>query len=563
MGANNEVAQTRFAVSSIPGQGTGGGWQNAAIGNQVSRLSSLGKKAGPNSLLKVMAGDVLSANVQYYYKNTVTNGTGNNLTTTIIGALIQAITGSSSTSSLAKNATANISSNLNVDPLLVNKTAPDAANAAGNAPKAYLTILFFDERFKYVEESSTSLRVSQANAANASLTLANIKAPKNGYVYIYVSNESNEYVYFDNLQVGHTRGRIIEEDHYYAFGLKIAAISSRKLGDANEGLLKNNYQYQGAFNEFDEDIGWNDFALRNYDPQIGRWVQQDPFYQFHSPYIGMGNDPMNLIDPSGGIGIPCPGTSGLGIFIQKAGEVIGNGLSALGSFSSLGLSIGVNAARLGVGIANNITTQNGIDNQLMGLASGESNSQGIFLVFDGSENKLSIYSDDGTDDDFGDDDFLGSYDAHNNVASNSRGKWEDGIYDMQDQTKRFTHGNAKEKSGALQDSPNGRYGKGGIYRAKPFKETSGKRIQRSGMAIHAGRQYKPFLKRVTMGCIRTTQAGLTAIDDAIKNYGRLKRVIIKNNRISTNSGKVSNIKFGVYNEKGLIERFTDWIKSFF
>jgi len=49
-------------------------------------------------------------------------------------------------------------------------------------------------------------------------------------------------------------------------------------------------------------IGWNDFELRNYDPQIGRWVQIDPFADFYesSPYVGMGNDPVNVIDPSGG-----------------------------------------------------------------------------------------------------------------------------------------------------------------------------------------------------------------------------------------------------------------------
>ena len=59
---------------------------------------------------------------------------------------------------------------------------------------------------------------------------------------------------------------------------------------------------QGAFSEMDDDIGWNDFALRDYDPQIGRWVQQDPFANEYtvSPYTGMSDDPMNIIDPSGG-----------------------------------------------------------------------------------------------------------------------------------------------------------------------------------------------------------------------------------------------------------------------
>jgi RHS repeat-associated protein len=109
------------------------------------------------------------------------------------------------------------------------------------------------------------------------------QAPKNGYAYIYISNESQEPVYFGNLRVVHERGRITEENHYYAYGLKIAGISSTKAGDVNEGELKNRRQYQGAFSEYDEDIQWNDFALRNYDPQIARWVQQDPYQQFASP----------------------------------------------------------------------------------------------------------------------------------------------------------------------------------------------------------------------------------------------------------------------------------------
>ncbi|OQP63583.1 hypothetical protein A4R26_16525 [Niastella populi] len=40
--------------------------------------------------------------------------------------------------------------------------------------------------------------------------------------------------------------------------------------------------------------------MRSYDPQIGRWAQQDPYEEFASPYVGMGNDPANNIDPNGG-----------------------------------------------------------------------------------------------------------------------------------------------------------------------------------------------------------------------------------------------------------------------
>ena len=148
-------------------------------------------------------------------------------------------------------------------------------------------------------------QVAASVGSNGSvLTLASIKAPKNGYVYIYISNQSNNDVYFDNLQAGIVQGNIAEENHYYAYGLKIATLSSKKLGDIYEGSLKNNYLYQGAYSEMDDDIGWNDFMLRNYDAQIGRWVQQDPYQQFASPYVGMGGDPVNNTDPSGGETLP-------------------------------------------------------------------------------------------------------------------------------------------------------------------------------------------------------------------------------------------------------------------
>jgi len=151
--------------------------------------------------------------------------------------------------------------------------------------------------------------------------LANIKAPKNGYAYIYLSNQSNNDVYFDNLQAGITQGNIAEENHYYAYGLKISTLSSKKLGDVYEGSLKNNYLYQGAYSELDDDIGWTDFSLRNYDAQIGRWVQQDPYQQFASPYVGMGDDPINNTDPSGGI-VPIGGMSQTAATAITLGEVV-------------------------------------------------------------------------------------------------------------------------------------------------------------------------------------------------------------------------------------------------
>jgi RHS repeat-associated protein len=110
-------------------------------------------------------------------------------------------------------------------------------------------------------------------------------------------------VYFDNLQVSQEHGRISEENHYYAFGQKIAGICTKAFNK-----LSNSFNYQGDYSEEEENTLWDEFDLRMYDPQIGRWTGADPYDQFASPYIGMGNDPVNSVDPSGG-GIDGPGPS--------------------------------------------------------------------------------------------------------------------------------------------------------------------------------------------------------------------------------------------------------------
>ena len=60
------------------------------------------------------------------------------------------------------------------------------------------------------------------------------------------------------------------------------------------------YGYQGGFSEEDEETGWNSFELRMYDPVVARWISPDPYGQYWSPYLAMGNNPVNNVDPDGG-----------------------------------------------------------------------------------------------------------------------------------------------------------------------------------------------------------------------------------------------------------------------
>lgn len=64
------------------------------------------------------------------------------------------------------------------------------------------------------------------------------------------------------------------------------------------------YGYQGEFAETDPETGKPAFELRLYDPRINRWLTTDPEGQFHSPYLAMGNNWINRVDPTGGVAEP-------------------------------------------------------------------------------------------------------------------------------------------------------------------------------------------------------------------------------------------------------------------
>ncbi len=124
---------------------------------------------------------------------------------------------------------------------------------------------------------------------------------------MYVSNESPVNVFFDNLQLVHTRGPLVEETHYYPFGLTMAGISSSALGK-----LGNKIKFQGQElqnKEFSDGSGLEmyEFKWRMHDPQIGRFGSIDPLadkYVYNSPYAFSENKVTGHVELEGLESIP-------------------------------------------------------------------------------------------------------------------------------------------------------------------------------------------------------------------------------------------------------------------
>jgi len=124
--------------------------------------------------------------------------------------------------------------------------------------------------------------------------------------------------------------------NYYPFG---SPLPGRQLiaGDQYE------HGYQGQYTERDEETGLDAFELRMWDSRLARWTSTDPYGQFHSPYLGMGNNPVSEIDPDGGLsgaawgaiaGTVVGGTAG---YIASDGDwgwaLAGAGAGALGGYA--------------------------------------------------------------------------------------------------------------------------------------------------------------------------------------------------------------------------------------
>ncbi|MCB9236343.1 MAG: hypothetical protein H6580_00275 [Flammeovirgaceae bacterium] len=114
-------------------------------------------------------------------------------------------------------------------------------------------------------------------------------------MYLTYENESNNYVYFDDLKVTYTKSQVVQSNNYYAFGLQTKDSWTRMATQPNQYLYN-------AGSELNEATSNYEMMYRSYDPAIGRMSGVDPMvdkYASMTPYNYSMNDPIYYNDPSG------------------------------------------------------------------------------------------------------------------------------------------------------------------------------------------------------------------------------------------------------------------------
>ena len=276
------------------------GFDNDPNNKQVSQLDGSDgnnnlPRVGPAIVLKVMAGDTITIATQAWYQGAVEPPPSGALP--LLNDLLNALTGGVITNSHGIYNTTDNDPNTVLSSDLSNFfTSDENSHYSAAAPKAFLNYVAFDNQLNEVSANSGVVQVPTITGSEQAQPLV---APeqiiqKDGYLYIYVSNESAQKLFFDNLVIHHAHGPLLAETNYYPDGLTMAGIS-------DQAMLEPGSRFKYQSKELDTALAVDlyDFGARYYDEQIGRFNQLDPASQFASGYEGMGDEWVSGTDPDG------------------------------------------------------------------------------------------------------------------------------------------------------------------------------------------------------------------------------------------------------------------------
>ena len=252
--------------------------------------------------------------------------------------------------------------------------------------------------------------------------------PSYDYVFNYTDHLGNiRLSYSDANKNGIAeKTEILEENNYYAFGLKHKNYNTVNSQPAYK------YKYNGK--ELQDELGLNvyDYGARNYDPAVGRWFNYDPLaekYLSISSYVYCANNPIIYIDPNGRELILTGDKRNIDRTVSVANQGIGKNI-------------------LKVDESGNVTMKSLSDKQLSKLTTEQKEMYGVMKDIIKAEDKVNIGVESGSKDVL-----IGNYDLEridiNDIESYGEGKGVD-IYSVlahefyEQMEKQINHKNAED-----------------------------------------------------------------------------------------------------------------------
>ncbi|HAZ92931.1 MAG TPA: hypothetical protein DCX70_05885, partial [Chitinophagaceae bacterium] len=200
------LPQTRTLKTTVPGYPAD---TYTSPNDYVAKVSGDGNKIGPSITLKVMAGDKFNIRVTSWYRlNGAAPGNPVNPLTSLLAAMQGGVGGAA-----AASHGATIGAQLQNGNILTPAATQFLNSQTYNSqkPKAFINWILLDEQFQYTaggfEQAGNNEELKEHIFNQVSIT-------KTGYLYVYVSNATpNIEVFFDNLQLTHSRGTPVSYTH--------------------------------------------------------------------------------------------------------------------------------------------------------------------------------------------------------------------------------------------------------------------------------------------------------------------------------------------------------------
>ncbi|MBF97642.1 MAG: hypothetical protein CMI36_01520 [Owenweeksia sp.] len=140
----------------------------------------------------------------------------------------------------------------------------------------------------------------QQNITSQGTHCIGLPGGKSSYNVFLIGYGGQAHLSIDNVKLKAKCGEnlpaavVLNATDYYPFGMAMP----NKQFTTGAGAYR--FAFQGQERDREPGTEHEFFQLRTWDGRLGRWSTTDPYGQYHSSYLGMGNSPVNGIDPDGG-----------------------------------------------------------------------------------------------------------------------------------------------------------------------------------------------------------------------------------------------------------------------